>query len=145
MKMKPAALGALLLLMAVQPVSADQERPEVGPYVYAYSGDFNSSVHIVRLGKREEAEALVLINGIDHELDGKVLKTIIQARGENQRSYMLKNGDEVREIMRLEGNSGRLFVSSAPFGPTSYALSYNGDLSRSVEAQHILTRWLQDP
>ncbi len=144
MKYSIAALAAGALLVTGMNVQADQERPEVGRYVQAYSGDFNSSVFVVRLGAADQAEALVLISGIDSDLDGKVLKTSIQVRDENRRSLMVREGDENRELIRLEGTGGHLFVSTAPLGPTHYALSYDGKLSQGAEAQHILTRWLQD-
>ena len=123
-------------------VSAEDKRPEVGPYVQAYQGDFNSSVYVVRLGARENAEALLLLSGIDHEMDGKVLKARIVNNGENQRSFMVKEGDSDKEIMRLEGGRGHLFVSSFPFGPNRYGVGYSSDLSRDANAEHILTRWL---
>lgn len=146
MMKKMTSLAAVAVLAGALTVQADeQQRPEVGRYVQAYSGDFNSSVFLVRLGAKEKAEALVLISGIDHELDGQVLKASILVRDDSRRSLMVKEGDESRELMRLEGSSAQLFVSSAPFGPTGYALGYNGDLSRGAEVEHILTRWLENP
>lgn len=142
-KLAPFAHAAALTVLALSlSATAQEQRPEVGPYVQAYSGDFNSTVHVVRLGAREKAEALVLLSGIDNELDGQVLKTRIVNNGENRRSFMLQQDGKDTEIMRLEGNSGQLHVSSFPFGPSSYRLIYDAKLSGQANAEHILTRWL---
>ncbi len=138
-------LGAALALLNATAVQAEEKRPQVGPYVQAYSGDFNSSVYLVRLGDRDKAEALVLVSGIDHEMDGKVVKTKIVVRDENLRSFMLEEKGESRELLRLEGSSARLLISTAPLGPSSYSLAYDWKLSERADAEHILTRWLQKP
>lgn len=142
MKTKITSFVTACLLLFASSVIADDERPEVGPYVYGYTGDFGSYVYVVRLGAKENNEALVYIHGIDHELDRQIVKASILQRNENVRSFTIGEGEQSREIMRLEGSGGTLFVSSAPVGLSRYSLYYDSKVSASMDAQHLLTQWL---
>jgi len=130
-------------LLAAPLLVAAADRPEVGPYVQAYSGEENASVYVVRLGAPEKAEALVLVSGVDSRVDGVIQKATVVNDGHNRRSYRVKSGNEEREILRLERGSGSLFVATYPHGLNDYRVGYNPDLSRSANAEHLLTRWLE--
>lgn len=136
------SLTAGLLSASVLAFAAD-DRPVVGPYVQAYSGDENAQVFVVRLGPPEKAEALVLVSGVDCPVDGVVQKARVINDGSQRRSYRVKKGQDEYELLRLEYTSGNLFVAAFPHGLSAYRVSYNESLSQSASAEHLLTQWLQ--
>lgn len=129
-------------LLSASVLAFATERPVVGPYVLAYSGDENAQVYVVRLGPPEKAEALVLVSGVDCPVDGVVQKVSVVSDGQ-RRSYRVKNGQDESELLRLEHTGGNLFVSAYPHGLRAYRVGYSESLSRSVNAEHLLTQWLQ--
>lgn len=133
-------LSAVLLSVSLLVGAAD--RPKVGAYVQAYAGEENVSVYIVRLGAPESAEALVLVSGVDSEIDGIIQKAVVINDGSGRRSYRVKGAKEEYELLRLERTSGRLFVATHPHGLGDYRVSYDQGLSRSTNPEHLLTQWL---
>lgn len=134
----------LLILAAFSlTASAEPQRPEVGRYVNAYSGEENTAVYVVRLGPPKNAEALVMVRGIDNGLDGVVQKAAIINDGNGGRSYRILNKSGEYEILRLSRESGRLLLSTQPNGLSDYWVSYDKELSLSASAEHLLTLWLE--
>ncbi len=135
------SLAALLSLFSLFAVAAD--RPQVGPYVQAYSGEENVAVYVVRLGAPEKAEALILVSGVDSAIDGVVQKAVVSNDGSGRRSYRVKSGNQDYEILRLERTGGRVFLATHPHGLGDYRVAYDQSLSRSANPEHLLTQWLE--
>ncbi len=135
------SLAVVLSLSSLLVVAAD--RPQVGAYVQAYSGEENVSVYVVRLGAPEKAEALVLVAGVDSAIDGVIQKATVSNDGNGRRSYRVKSGNQDYEILRLERTGGRVFLATHPHGLGDYRISYDQALSRGTNAEHLLTQWLE--
>ena len=126
-------------------------RPEVGEYAEVYRGEKNLQVTIVRLGKREDKEALIEIVGIDHPWDKRIFRakvndyttgsdaddkkidykikvngvdySLIAARGYGRELYLRENGDSGKE--------------------SSYNLYYSKALSEDSKPEFLLTAYLE--
>ncbi len=135
---------AVSVFLVAAHVMAD-ERPEVGRYVQGYSGEEGVKVYIVRLGAADKSEALVQITGIDHKTDGVIHKATLVNNGDNRRSYNIKleGNKEETEVLRMERNGSRLLMRVYPHGWNDYAISYNEELSQSINAEHFLTKFLE--
>lgn len=131
----------LLLALSLNATAAD--RPEIGRYVNAYAGEENTTVYVLRLGPPKNAEALVLVRGIDNQLDGVIQKASIVNDNNSGRSYRIKQGSDEFEILRLNREQGRLLLSAQPNGLNEYRVSYSPNLSQEAQAEHLLTQWLE--
>lgn len=134
-------ISVFLALAALTAAAA--ERPEVGRYVHAYSGEENATVYVVRLGAQEKAEALIMVTGVDDKLDGVIQKAAIVNEGYGRRSYRIKGTGGDYEILRLERESGTLFLTYQPNNLNEYRVKYSQEASREARAEHILTQWLE--
>jgi hypothetical protein len=68
-----------LVFCCFQTASAE-ERPEVGRYVKAFSGDTGVKVWMVRIGPESNHEVIIQVVGVDHPWD-----RVIPAQGRIQR------------------------------------------------------------
>lgn len=132
---------SMVLLSGFLPAVAG-DRPPVGGYVQAYTGEENVVVYITRLGTPDKAEVLLVVSGIDSPLNGVVQKAKVVNDGQGHRSYHVKSDKEEYEILRLDRSNGRLFMSVYPHGLNEYRVGYSPDLSRDANAELLLTQWL---
>ncbi|MDR1648552.1 MAG: hypothetical protein LBR88_11075 [Zoogloeaceae bacterium] len=110
---------------------------EVGRYVEAFHGPRQEKVWILRLGAKEKREALVQIWGVDHELDGRILKTRIQ-QGERPRYEIKVDGAPFNLLLRTSLTCLDLWL---PGETESIPLCYDRQLSESGHPQRFLENY----
>lgn len=135
-----------LLLLSVLTVGlmsnsqAEERRPEMSRYTMAYSGGEGYRVWIARLGSKENQEALVQISGIDHKLDGRVIRAkIVPNAGGGSVKYTTSFDGQSYELLSVEGTKAVLRVTGAPW---SSDLCYDKSLVDDRPPQHLLTDYL---
>lgn len=131
----------LTLALAIMPAShAQQQRTEMGRYTSAFSSASGQQVWVTRYGPKEQQEALVQIVGIDHPLDGKVLRANMQPGDQDRMTkyFTTVNGAKI-EVLRLRGERGTLLLTGVPF---TTDLSYDKTLVSERPPQHMLTDFL---
>ena len=130
-----STFAAVLMCNAV----AEDKAPEMSRYTTAYSGGEGYHVWITRFGPKEKHEALVQIDGIDHKLDGKV----IRAKGEysgNGIAYFANVDGRNTELVKVEGEHAELNVTGNPWRSR---LCYDKTLSADRPPLHMLTDYQQ--
>lgn len=130
----------LALALAIMPASYGQQRPEMGRYTSAYSSASGQHVWVTRFGAKEQQEALVQIVGIDHPLDGRVLRASVQPGDQDRMTkyFSTVNGTKI-EVLRLRGERGTLLLTGAPYASD---LVYDKTLVSDRPPQHMLTEFL---
>ena len=116
-----------------------QARPQVGKYAKVYKGSEGMSLTLVRLGPVENNEALLVIEGVDHPWDGKIM--IAKAK---------KYPDKTEYTIQVDGKDYVVFINRSGAGEVylqnggnpDYAY-YDADRSRQVIPEHFLTAYLK--
>ena len=140
-------------LLAALPSLADR-RPEHSRYAWVFEGGEGVTVTIVRVGHKDNNEALLRIEGIDHPLDGAILKHKVAKK--------YGRATVVEYSMKYDGGEWvtLVFDGHMPGRRTPYLflpkeskyqgradrgrpLVYNKELSRSVEMNHFINQWVQ--
>jgi hypothetical protein len=134
----------LLFMLAVGliPSSQAQEKsPEMSRYTMAYSGGEGYRVWISRFGPKANQEALVQIEGIDHALDGRVIRAKMETKvGGVSVKYTATVDGQFYELLSVEGTRATLRVTGAPW---SSELCYDKALVDDRPPQHLLTDYLE--
>lgn len=135
---RSTALLAMLLALASGFAQAE-ERPEVAPKVVAFSGEQGVKVWTLRIGARSENQALVQVEGVDHDWDMRI-----------QRMDVEKNADDTRYSTQIDGKKfvvllvrngwGELYL---PGEAKPLMVGYDNGLSEQGNAQAFLTDYLQ--
>jgi hypothetical protein len=147
---------ALLLtapLLAAVPSLADR-RPEYSRYAWVFEGGEGVTVTVVRVGHPDNNEALVMIEGIDHPLDGAIIKHKVAKKYGNRAviEYSMKYDGGEWVTLAFDGHMpGRrtpyLFLpKEATFqghADRGRPLSYNKAMSQSVDVNHFINVWMQ--
>lgn len=122
---------------------AEERPPEMAPYTMAYSGGEGYRVWVARFGSKENQEALVQISGIDHKLDGRVLraKAVHSVNGGSVKYTTTFDGQSY-ELLFVEGPKAVLRVTGAPW---TSELRYDKLLADGRPPQHLLTDYLDGP
>ena len=95
---------------------AEERRPEMARYTMAYSGGEGYRVWIARLGSKENQEALVQISGIDHKLDGRVMRAkMVPNVGGGSVDYTTTVDGQSYKRLSVEGTKAVLRVTGAPW------------------------------
>jgi hypothetical protein len=121
-------------------VQAEEKRPEMSRYTAAYSGGEGYRVWIARIGPRESQEALVQITGIDHKLDGQVLRAKIIQSGTALKYSTTINGQRY-DLLSIDGKNVELSLTGAPWSST---LCYDKSLVDERPPEHMLTTYLEE-
>jgi hypothetical protein len=132
----------LLLLLAVGLLSnlqAEEKVPEMSRYTSAYSGGEGYRVWVARFGPREQQEALVQIEGIDHKLDGRVLRAKAMPSAGGVKYTAIVDGQSY-ELLSVDGKNAELRLTGAPWSST---LCYDKSLVDDRPPQHLLTGYLE--
>jgi hypothetical protein len=153
-----AALGfaTLLSLASAAPAHAQKAattksaRPEVGEQAEAYSGAKNLQVTIVRLGKRENKQALVEIVGLDHPWNRRIFKADVTNLASGS-STAVKNNYEINvngkswNLATTEDNN--LTLNLRDNGLTgqehSYRLAFDKAIADDTKPEWLLTAYLE--
>ncbi|MCG2585964.1 hypothetical protein [Massilia sp. TS11] len=131
-------LALILLCLSSLSFAATPGRPEVGPYMKAYCGDEGVHLWLVRVGPRANQEVLLQITGIDHPLDGRVLRAKLEASNSGLR-YLVDLDGKHTEILRKSAGRLELLVP----GMAPLALTYNQQLAEQLMPEHLLTAYLE--
>ncbi|TSJ55556.1 hypothetical protein [Atlantibacter subterraneus] len=123
----------------VQPVFADNARPETAKHVKGYIGLEGVKLCTLRIGPRSENEALLQISNIDHELDMKILRCKVQPISDGGKGYSTEIDGKQFMVLRLNNGVGELYLP----GETPISVAYNDDLSRQGDAEYFLTDYLE--
>lgn len=130
--------------------TATQARPEVAEQAEAYSGDKNVQVTIVRVGKRENKQALVEIVGLDHPWNKHIFKANVTNIASSH-STAVKNNYEIT----VNGNSWNLATTEDNYltlnlrenGSTgrqqSYRLGFDRGIADDTKPEWLLTAYLK--
>ncbi|MFC0168318.1 hypothetical protein ACFFKC_09515 [Pseudoduganella danionis] len=134
----------LLFLFAsgLVPVAhAEGKRPEVARYTMAFSGEQGYRVWITRLGAKENHEALVQISGIDHKLDGRVLraKEVVQTGG-NSVNYIATVDGKSYDLLAVQRGKAELLITGMAW---TSELRYDKALADQRPPEHLLTDFLE--
>jgi len=134
----------LLFVLAVGFVTysqAEEKRPEISRYTMAYSGGEGYRVWITRFGPKENQEVLLLINGIDHKLDGRVIRAkMVPSAGDGGAKVTATVDGQQYDLLSIERTKAVLRVTGAPW---SSELCYDKSLVEDRPPQHLLTDYLE--
>lgn len=146
-----AIAGGLLSVAAL----ADR-RPEIGPYAYVYRGPEGVQVTLLRIGGKDLNEVLIQVTGVDHELDGAILKHKVTPKYGNRGNTIeyvtpFKRTDWVT-VAADDGGPGRKQLYLFLPGVWKYQgkpeqghpLSYDLEASRALNREHFLTNYLEN-
>lgn len=128
----------LLIHSAVAGAAEETKRPEVAKYVKAYSGQEGLKIWTTRVGPLENNEMLFQFSGIDHPWDMKIVKTKIETSHDRDKYVTEVNGAPY-VIFIKEGGHGTLYL---PNTNKNYSAYYDEELSKSGNAEHFLTDYL---
>lgn len=127
-----------LVFCSFQTASAE-ERPEVGRYVKAFSGDTGVKVWMVRIGPENNHEVIIQVVGVDHPWDRVITKHKAEFNGMREKYTTTVNGNEWGTFVVTEAR-GELYL---PDTGRSYKVSYNEALASQGNPQHFLTDFLK--
>lgn len=132
-----ALLGLTLAVLAGFAHAGD--RPEVADKVVAYAGEQNIKVWTLRIGARSEHQALVQLEGVDHDWDMKIQKMAVEKTDKDTRYVTTVDGKRFVALIVRNG-WGELTL---PGESQTINVSYDGYLSEQGNAQAFLTDYLQ--
>ena len=119
------------------------ERPDVARYVRAYTGGEGVTVWVLRFGPVADKEALVQINGIDHPWDGRVQRMKIEQMQSGVKYVASSGGKRLDVLWRSELPGAPTLELAVPGMPGRTALAYDKAVSAESDAQHFLTKYLE--
>lgn len=134
--------AALILgLCITSGAMADNEtaRPQVADRVVAYSGTQGVKVWTLRYAERSANQALVQIEGVDHDWDKRIQKMNVEKTSKDTRYSTEVDGKKYVALI-VQGNYGELYL---PGEAQSAAVGYDEGLSSQGNAQHFLTDYLE--
>jgi len=135
--MRKQILLCMLATSVMSTVQADDKLPDMSSYTAAYSGGEGYQVWIARYGPKEQHESLVQIVGIDHKLDGRVLRARQEPSGSGLAYFATVDGKPV-ELVKVEGQNAQLNITGNPW---KSQLCYDKSLSADRPPQHLLTAY----
>lgn len=121
--------------------ATDAERPPVGDRVLAFSGEQGVKVWTLRYGERSDHQALVQVDGVDHDWQKRIQKMNVEKTSKDTRYSTTVEGKTFVALI-VRGNSGELYL---PGEGKEMPLSYDQALSDQGNAQYFLTDYLQQP
>lgn len=128
-----------VIAFLVSSLAFAQARPKVGKYAKVYKGSEGLYLTIAQIGPPENMETLLLVEGIDHQWDGKIM--IAKAKKySNKTEYAIQVDGKDYVVFINRSGSGEVYHERS--GNPIY-VSYNEELSRQVIPEHFLTRYLK--
>ncbi|KOC89765.1 hypothetical protein [Winslowiella iniecta] len=138
--LKKILISALLTVVSVTSVAAEEVRHEVGESIKVWTGNEGVKVITLRYGKLAEDKALVQIVNADHAWDNKIQLMDVEKKGE-RRDYSVKvDGKKYVALVMTNYNYGELYL---PGENASRPIGYNQSLSEEGKPQHFLTAYEQ--
>lgn len=139
--MRKLIVSIALTLGLLSAVHAEEKHVEMSAYTTAYSGGEGYQVWVARFGPRENQEALVQINGIDHKLDGRVLRAKAVPSGEGVKYTAVVDG-QTYDLLHVDGKTAELRLTGMPWSST---LCYDKSLVNDRPPEHLLSDYLEGP
>ncbi|MDR1530422.1 MAG: hypothetical protein LBS40_08540 [Burkholderiales bacterium] len=136
---KNICLLATLFLFCGQ-IAFAQERPEIGPYVEAYSGPKLEEVWMLRIGARAANEVIIQIAGVDHEWNHSISKCSVKKDGATT-SYVVLVNDKPHTLLVKKSHTG--LELHLPNEKEVIPLTYNKELSLEGNREAFLTDYLR--
>ncbi|MBB4811399.1 MULTISPECIES: hypothetical protein [Pseudomonas] len=135
---KWAALLGLVLAVIAGLAHADN-RPEVAEKVLAYAGEGGVKVWTLRIGARSDNQALVQLEGVDHDWNMKIQKMAVEKTSKDTRYSTTVDGQKF-VVLVLQQGWGELYL---PGESQTLNVGYDEFLSSQGNAQAFLTDYLQ--
>ncbi|MDO7896884.1 hypothetical protein [Pseudomonas citrulli] len=135
---KWAALLGLVLTVFVG-IAHAESRPEVAEKVQAYAGEGGVKVWTLRMGARSDNQALVQVEGIDHDWNMKIQKMAVEKTAKDTRYSTTVDGKKF-VVLVLQQGWGELYL---PGEAQALNVGYDESLSSQGNAQAFLTDYLQ--
>ncbi|SHL22079.1 hypothetical protein [Phytopseudomonas punonensis] len=135
---KGAAVLAMLLAVASGLVQA-QERPEVAAKVVAFAGEQGIKVWTLRIGARSENQALVQLEGVDHDWDMRIQRMDVEKTSSDTRYSTQVDGKKF-VVLLVRNGWGELYL---PGEAKPLMVGYDNSLSEQGNAQAFLTDYLK--
>ena len=111
----------------------------VAEQVVAYMGTEGVKVWTLRIGERAANEALVQIEGVDHDWDMRIQKMQVEKTTKDTRYSTTVDGKKFVVLVVQSGWGGELYL---PGEPQPMQVGYSEGLSRQGNAQAFLTDYL---
>lgn len=135
-----ARLGLVLsFVFCMQSAAMADERPEVGRYIQAFSGDTGAIVWMVRIGPDSSNEVIIQVEGVDHPWDKLIIKHHKATSGARETYTTTVNGADWQTFLVTEA-SGELFLPNVGH---SIKVAYDRGLAAQGNPQHFLTAYLK--
>lgn len=135
---KWAALLCLVLAVIAGGAQAEN-RPEVAEKVLAYAGEGDLKVWTLRIGARNDNQALVQLEGVDHDWNMKIQKMTVEKTSKDTRYSTTVDGQKF-VVLVLQKGWGELYL---PGESQVLNVGYDEFLSSQGNAQAFLTDYLQ--
>lgn len=135
---RTTALLAMVLALASGLVQADQ-RPEVASRVVAFSGEQGVKVWTLRIGARGDNQALVQVEGVDHDWDMRIQRMAVEKNAGDTRYSTQVDGKKF-VVLLVRNGWGELYL---PGEAKPLMVGYDNGLSEQGNAQAFLTDYLQ--
>lgn len=135
---RTTALLAMVLALASGLVQADQ-RPEVASRVVAFSGEQGVKVWTLRIGARGDNQALVQVEGVDHDWDMRIERMAVEKNAGDTRYSTQVDGKKF-VVLLVRNGWGELYL---PGEAKPLMVGYDNGLSEQGNAQAFLTDYLQ--
>ncbi|CRM61880.1 hypothetical protein [Pseudomonas sp. 31 R 17] len=135
---KWAALLCLVLAVIAGGAHAEN-RPEVAEKVLAYAGEGGVKVWTLRIGARTDNQALVQLEGVDHDWNMKIQKMTVEKTSKDTRYSTTVDGQKF-VVLVLQKGWGELYL---PGESQALNVGYDEFLSSQGNAQAFLTDYLQ--
>lgn len=133
------ALIVILFTCIIGSAHAEQ-RPDVADNVIAYKGQQGVIVWTLRIGDRNANEALVQIEGIDHDWNLKIQKMQVEKTSRDTRYSININGNKFVALIIENKCCGNLYI---PEESQTISVNYSEGISHEGNAQAFLTDYLQ--
>ncbi|RMQ96192.1 hypothetical protein ALP94_02606 [Pseudomonas savastanoi pv. glycinea] len=135
---KWAALLCLVLAVIAGGAQAEN-RPEVAEQVLAYAGEGGVKVWTLRIGASNDNQALVQLEGVDHDWNMKIQKMTVEKTSKDTRYSTTVDGQKF-VVLVLQKGWGELYL---PGESQALNVGYDEFLSSQGNAQAFLTDYLQ--
>jgi hypothetical protein len=140
MKTLLKALACTLLLAACSPVGLTQaeERPPVADKAVAYRGDNGVKVWTLRIGERSANQALVQVEGIDHDWNMQIRKMNVEKSNRDTR-YVTEVDGKRFVAFHVQDGYGEVYL---PGEAQALRVFSDNSLAEHGNAQYFLTDYL---
>ncbi len=135
---KCVALLVASLTLWLGQVHAEQ-RPEVADQVVAYMGAQGAKVWTLRIGERATNEALVQVEGVDHDWNMRIQKMQVEKTSRDTRYSTIVDGKKFVVLIVQGSWGGELYL---PGEAQPMQVGYSQELSQQGNAQAFLTDYL---